>query len=248
MTDVTLDTLRKLHEPLDPEVIHWRVGATNSDKTKGLALAYVDARDVMERLDRVVGPSNWQVRHPWSDGSKMSCEIGIRVGDEWIWKGDGAGATDVEADKGTFSDAFKRAGVMWGIARYLYDLDSPWVALEAKGRSYIIKPSELPRLQRLVGGETNRKAKDDDWHPGPCKTRQDIHAMTGKAIDDLKACSDLDMLAGFERSYRDFLEQLAHNAPKWWDNDQDPIGMKQRIEEMRNHLTSRDADRQSFAA
>ena len=240
---VTLDTLRKLHEPFDPDVVHWRVGATNADKSKGLALAYVDARDVMERLDRVAGPENWQVRHPWSDGSKMSCEIGIRVEGEWVWKGDGAGATDVEADKGTFSDAFKRAGVMWGIARYLYALDSPWVALEAKGRSTVIKASEFDRLKRLVGGQTNRKTKDDDWAPGPCSNRAEIAAMAKEVIADLDACSDLDTFHGIEASRRTFFEQMQSNSPGWWDNEGEPPGMKQRLERLHAYLSSREAGR-----
>ena len=36
---------------------------------KGIPLAYLDARDAMERLDDVVGPENWQDRYTFS-GSK----------------------------------------------------------------------------------------------------------------------------------------------------------------------------------
>ena len=50
--------------------------------------------------------------------------------DEWVWKSNGAGQSDIEAEKGQFSDAFKRAAVLWGIGRYLYALPSPWVDLE----------------------------------------------------------------------------------------------------------------------
>ncbi len=144
----------ELQAPFPPEVIHWRVGATTQDKSKGMALAYIDARDVMERLDAVCSEPGWQCRYSDVGGGKLCCEIGIfvRVGDEfeWVWKADGAGSTDVEADKGAFSDSFKRAAVRWGIGRYLYDLDSPWVQLEQKGRSHVIKDSELPRLRAIL--------------------------------------------------------------------------------------------------
>jgi hypothetical protein len=40
--------------------------------------------------------------------------------------------------KGMMSDALKRAAVRWGVGRYLYELKSPWVAIEARGRSFII--------------------------------------------------------------------------------------------------------------
>lgn len=238
MSDM-IDTLRKLHEPFDPDVIHWRIGATTQDKKKGMALAYVDARDVMERLDHTIGPANWQVRHPWNDGNKIACEIGIRIDGEWVWKGDGAGATDVEADKGSFSDSFKRAGVMWGIARYLYDLDSPWVELDGKK----IKASEFDKLKRLVGGKTNRKVKDDDWAPGPCANRGEIAAMAQAVIEDLEACSDLDTYHGIERARAAFFKQMQANSPGWWDREGEPPGMKQRLDRLHSYLSSREAGR-----
>jgi hypothetical protein len=74
---------------------------------------------------------------------------------EWVWKANGAGNSDVEAEKGACSDAFKRAAVLWGIGRYLYDLDSPWVALN--GRQ--ISPDELPKLRALLEGKKTPDTK-----------------------------------------------------------------------------------------
>ncbi len=136
------EIIKKLKEPFPKEVVHWRVGAANQDKSKGIALAYVDARDVMKRLDDVVGPENWQNRYPYAG----CCEIGIRISsdyDDWIWKSDGAGETNVEGEKGQYSDAFKRAAVRWGIGRYLYYLDAPWVDLDERRR--IKNPPALPK-------------------------------------------------------------------------------------------------------
>lgn len=147
-----MSILEQLAEPFEPARVSWRVGATSGDKTKGLALAYIDARDVMARLDEVCGADGWQNDYPHANG-KTVCRIGIRIKDEWIWKANGAGDTDVEAEKGALSDAFKRAAVMWGIGRYLYDVDSPWVQIEAMGRSFKIKDSEKPKLYALLGGK-----------------------------------------------------------------------------------------------
>lgn len=129
-------TIARLAEPFPVDSLHFRVGATSKDKSKGIALAYIDARDAMQRLDSVVGPQNWQRRYPWSDGQRLCCEVGIRLGDEWVWKGDGAGETQVEAEKGAFSDAFKRACVNWGIGQYLYDCPNKWYPLVPAGRSF----------------------------------------------------------------------------------------------------------------
>jgi hypothetical protein len=109
--------------------ISWRAQSLNKEGTSAMALAYIDARDVMARLDDVCGPAGWQCRYPHA-GAKTVCEIGVWHNDQWIWKADGAGDSDIEAEKGALSDAFKRAAVRWGIGRYLYDLASPWVGCE----------------------------------------------------------------------------------------------------------------------
>ena len=118
----------KLSEPFAPERVHWRVGSTTQDKKRGMALAYIDARDVMDRLDEVVGSGNWETRFRDAAG-RVVCELTICG----VTKSDGAGDTAVEAEKGGISDAFKRAAVHFGIGRYLYRLAAPWVELDAAG-------------------------------------------------------------------------------------------------------------------
>ena len=130
-----MDIKHQLERPFPANKIHWRVGATNKDKTKGIALAYIDARDVMRRLDDVMSGA-WQNRYPLADNGLLICEIGLLLGDEWVWRANGAGDTQVEAEKGKASDAFKRAAVMWGIGRYLYSLPNTWVGLQPAGRTY----------------------------------------------------------------------------------------------------------------
>lgn len=68
-----------LAAPFRGDQVSWRVGSTSKDKTKGMALAYIDARDVMDRLDEVCGPDGWQCRYSELSGGKTVCEIGIRT-------------------------------------------------------------------------------------------------------------------------------------------------------------------------
>lgn len=152
--------LADLRKPFPPAKISWRIGSTNADKSKGMALAYIDARDVQDRLDDVCGLGGWQNRYVPMHDKKTVCEIGVFLENaftgrppEWVWKADGAGDSDVEAEKGALSDAFKRAAVKWGIGRYLYDLDSPWVAIEAAGRSFKIAQHEYKRLEALLSSK-----------------------------------------------------------------------------------------------
>lgn len=120
--------LRKLAEPFPVGKISWRVGALTKNKDKAIGLAYIDARDLYERLDDVCGPESWQIRYPHA-GSKTCADIGINLSG-WVWKSNGAGDSNVEAEKGAFSDAAKRAGVVWGIGRYLYDMPNIWVTVD----------------------------------------------------------------------------------------------------------------------
>jgi hypothetical protein len=144
-----------LAAPFAPSFVSWRVGPTNEKRRKddeplkGQALAYVDARTVMDRFDSIVGPDNWQCNYTPGVGTSIVCNIGVRIGGEWLWKADGAGPSDMEADKGALSDAFKRAAVRWGVARYLYDLRAPWVVLEMRGKTAIIPQDTYARLDKL---------------------------------------------------------------------------------------------------
>src|SRR5688572_14513583 len=97
------DVLAALAAPFDPALVSWRPGSTSKDKTKAKALAYLDARDVMRRLDEVCGP-HWQCRYLPMPNGTTCCEIGIRIDQEWIFRANGAGNTDIEGEKGGYSD------------------------------------------------------------------------------------------------------------------------------------------------
>ena len=134
----TADDIKLLFAEFPKDSIHWRAQSLTRDGDKAMALAYIDARDVMDRLDHACGAANWQDRYE-VHGPKTICYLSICIDGEWVTKADGAGDTQVEAEKGSMSDAFKRAAVKWGIGRYLYDLDAPWVPCETyerQGKKY----------------------------------------------------------------------------------------------------------------
>jgi hypothetical protein len=156
--------LKALALPFPPKQISWRVGTLTQDKTRGLALAYLDARDVMARLDDVCGPSGWQATYPHA-GQKTVCSIGILCGEHWVWKSNGAGDTDVEQEKGALSDAFKRAAVLWGIGRYLYDVPTIWAKVKQQGRSFVISDDEMDRLADILAKMNGGQKAAPDAYP-----------------------------------------------------------------------------------
>lgn len=154
MSEDLTDTFDRLRRPFPSNAVSWRVGNTDAkykqdgEEVRGQPLAYIDARDVMDRLDEVVTPARWQCKYS-SNGSTTICSIGILLGTEWIWKEDGAGDTDMEAEKGALSDALKRAAVRWGIGRYLYDIKAPKIVIGVKGKFLKISDADLIKLGDL---------------------------------------------------------------------------------------------------
>lgn len=176
-----LDDLKK---PFPADQIEWRIGSTNKDKTAAIALAYIDARDVMGRFDEVCGAGNWQCTHPHANG-KTSCRIGIKVGDEWVWKENGCGDSQVEAEKGAFSDSFKRAAVLWGVGRYLYDVPNIWVDTVPYGRSQKIKnPNDPKLLKALKDAEKGIRGVNE---PEPQKPTENVANLMADAEFDALA-------------------------------------------------------------
>lgn len=176
--------LAKLKEPFPQSQVSWRAQTVTKSGDKALALAYIDARDVMERLDAVCGPENWQCRYSHAD-KKTICEIGVKVGEEWVWKADGAGDSDVEAEKGALSDAFKRAAVRFGIGRYLYDIGDVWVPCESRdfnGKKQFVKFTDDP--WKHVRNRTATTAKEQQRAESGHQNRAD--AWIAKAKDHIR--------------------------------------------------------------
>lgn len=179
--------LDDLAAPFPVTSISWRVGSTNGDKTKGMALAYIDARDAQDRLNAVCGPFGWQCRHEVSGDKRVTCHVGIRdpaTGD-WVWKSDGAGETDYEGEKGSYSDSFKRACVKWGIGRYLYEMDSPWVAVEQKGRTFVIPPASVKLLNEKL--QKSQAAYFGNRQPDPMAKANPTQEAWNVMDEDTKA-------------------------------------------------------------
>ena len=97
----------------------WKVQTANAYKCT--MVPYVDARQVMDMLDEVVGADSWQTKFEIINGH-LFCSVGVKCGEEWVWKSDCGTESNVEKEKGEASDAFKRACIHWGVGRFLYSL------------------------------------------------------------------------------------------------------------------------------
>jgi hypothetical protein len=130
--------LEKLKEPFPEKDLEWRIqsaGSTNG-KVWARVLTYITNRAIMDRLDEVVGVGNWKNEFKEWMKDSILCGISIKIDGEWVCKWDGADGTDIEATKGGLSGAMKRAGVQWGIGRYLYNLDAEYAIITPDGKHY----------------------------------------------------------------------------------------------------------------
>jgi hypothetical protein len=83
---LTQHQIGALRAPFPAEERHWRAGATNKKGTKALALAHINARAVMDRLDEAVGRMHWAYCcEEWRSGS-VKAGIGVRDSEtgEWV--------------------------------------------------------------------------------------------------------------------------------------------------------------------
>src|SRR5437588_1917437 len=120
---------------------------------RALALPYVDARVIQDRLDEVLGVAGWQDEYECLPDGSVVCRLRLRLGGEWVTKMD-VGSPSEQPDehdrlKAAFSDALKRAAVKFGIGRYLYRLQAQWADYDPQKRQFVRTPalpaSALPR-------------------------------------------------------------------------------------------------------
>lgn len=125
-----MSVAQKLQLPMNHK---WKIQSFNKAKTKASCVAYIDARDVMDRLDKVVGIGNWKDSYRRDSKDRLICKLEINLSEEWVGKEDVGMESGSEGEKGEFSDAFKRAAVKWGVGRFLYDMEIKWLDIKMEG-------------------------------------------------------------------------------------------------------------------
>ncbi|HJT77367.1 MAG TPA: Rad52/Rad22 family DNA repair protein [Gemmataceae bacterium] len=149
--------MKALAAPFDLTEVKFKPAVVSGNRA--LALAYVDARVIQDRLDEVLGVTGWQDDYECLPDGSVVCRLRLKVGGEWLTKVDVGGPSEQpdEGDrrKAAFSDALKRAAVKFGVGRYLYRLASQWVDYDPKRRQFARTPS-LPDSALPVRARTER--------------------------------------------------------------------------------------------
>ncbi len=151
--------------PFEPTEVKFKPAVVSGNRA--MALAYVDARVIQDRLDEALGPMNWQDDYECLPDGSVVCRLRLRLGDEWITKVDVGGPSEQQDGgdrlKAAFSDALKRAAVKFGIGRYLYRLPAQWVDYDPQRKQFVRPPTlpafALPKKERAKVKEA--VAKED---------------------------------------------------------------------------------------
>ncbi len=194
------DVSRRLAEPFAASEVKWKPAVVQGNRA--MALAYVDARVVQDRLDDVMGPMNWQDDYECLSDGSVVCRLRLRLAGEWITKVD-VGSPSEQPDehdrmKAAFSDALKRAAVKFGVGRFLYRLPSQWVDYDPQKKRFV-KPPQLPAALAANGTHAPPAGRPKIGQSGP-KAGQAIDAAQYQELDALLKATGSDVQA-FLKAY-----------------------------------------------
>lgn len=120
--------LKQIQQELKKEIPYkWRVQSFSKHKPQATCVAYIDSRDVQDVLDK---HCIWSDRY-YSVNGMLFCEITIYADGIEYKRSDAGSESNVEAQKGQSSDAFKRAAVKFGIGRFLYSKKMVYLKADA---------------------------------------------------------------------------------------------------------------------
>ncbi len=163
----TQDVAATLAAPFDLMAHSFKPGATTQDKTRALALTYVDPRLYQTRLDQV-DPA-WQTRYEviaLADRILVNCKLTVLgvtredVGEALLsTEQRGKSVPDENAYTSAVAQAFKRACAQFGLGRYLYDVPKTWAEYDEQKRGFT--PDGLAKLRKGLAQTIGSGANDN---------------------------------------------------------------------------------------
>jgi hypothetical protein len=128
---LTADDLKALAKPFDENTIGIKVQSLSKDKTKAMLIAYLPHQDAYQRLDEVDPGWSSEVTQVLPMGELVTVRVRLTV----------KGVTRENAGEGddlktATSDAIKRAAMLFGCGRYLYDAEGVWVPYDEQRDRY----------------------------------------------------------------------------------------------------------------
>lgn len=199
----------QLEKFFDRDEVKWKPQTVKGNRA--MAVAYIDARCVADRLDDVFGVDGWQDEYLHLGDGNVLCGLSCRFfkpdgGEYWIKKWDCGGPSEQpdsgDRAKAAVSDAFKRAAVKFGVGRYLYNLPRQWVDFDPAKRAFTKEP--------ILPSWATPKA---DTTPAAIIGEEDLQEMIALAASKGYTVGDLEKVA----RVKDIRSLTATNARALWE-------------------------------
>jgi hypothetical protein len=181
--------MEALAKPFSGAEVKFKPGAVSGNKA--LAMPYVDARVIQDRLDEVLGVDGWMDDYECRESGSVICRLRCKLASEWITKVDVGSPSEQPDDgdklKAAFSDALKRAAVKFGVGRYLYREKAQWCDYEPQKRKFLTQP-KLPGAPSVPEKSRQERAE----RPPPKPTANGAPPPPKDGTECRKRLEDLD--------------------------------------------------------
>ena len=243
-----------------------------------LCIPYVRVQAVEARLDEVFGPWGWENSFRYErfdilragnveeavqlkrhlDAGEIEkphpeyvviCTIRARMEDgTWIAKEDGAEPSDFEPAKGALSVAEKRAGVQWGIGRYLRRIEETFghihgggiFHVKIKGEDHKWSPPELPTWAlpadqppmtstAQLRSQLEARTQPDPEPPAPVEPPKQVQPVTWDGGGRAPVVDWREVKVHFGKNKGKKLSELLPAAFKWYIESWHPKPYQGRI-------------------
>jgi hypothetical protein len=172
---LTDDDIKKLKRPFPDETIGVKVNNFSKDRTKAMLIQYLQHTDVYDRIEEVDPTWSCMAGTPFYIAKVIAVPMKLSIKGvtrENIGEG--------EDYKSAYSDALKRAAMLFGIGRYLYDAEQVWVSYNEqtdKYKKWTIEDFNKNKKKGPVNENTSNGAKQnkesasaDAKPPGPAES------------------------------------------------------------------------------
>lgn len=238
---VQVEKLKLLLNPTLPFKTRKGTGGKNFD--------YITMRQAQQVFDSALGSENWTCEFR-DVGSRLFCRIGINIeGTGWVYKEDCGSDSNIEAEKGGVSDAFKRAAVQWGVGRFLY----PEVKDEIKRawggeKPVATKAAPKPKLSQEKKDALMEKCKELNWDGAKLQDHLKGIGLAWASLTDAQADKVLQDLGRMSFSKnQDNLEAIKSIIEMANQLIEDDVLTITQVENLQKHFTGETYIDESYA-
>lgn len=207
MSNLTAEDIKLLSEPFDEKTIGVKVQSFNKERTRAMLVCYIQHTDVYARLDQV--DAAWKAEVTDTQFLGESCFVRVRLTVKEVSRENAGEGGD---PKSAISDAIKRAAMLFGVGRYLYDSETVWVPYNEatdRYRVYTLADHKAALRPGQASTPTSKPATQGALAPAPVKPLVKDRKTLGSKIASLQRQLQLN-----EEELLGWIQELFQTTPQ----------------------------------